>query len=236
MSLVSDRLPCQRQRHGPHRAFTLIEVLVVLTIISVLAGLLWSSFGMIQRSFAQTTCIANLKSIGTAVHLFTLENNSYYPGIGSDRSENTRWFARLLPYMGYQPTTTWEGFPIVRHPYTFEEFLCPSRKLNPEIGGRYGFNTKMQSNVSASPHGMLGVRVSAVTDPVRTPMVADRFGANPTSNINGPFPIMVNGISANHRSDNNPRNGPDGKANYLFADGHTETRTTWIGAAAFELQ
>lgn len=218
------------------RGMSLIEILVAVAILGALTLLFVMGTQKIRQTMAQTSCIAKLQNIHSAIQQYIQDNNHHFPGYGSDLSENTRWFARLLPYFGYTPTTTWHKMPVVRHPYSFDEFFCPSRDINPEIGGRYGFNTRLQRNYSGSEHGLLGVRTSMVPDPTRVPMVIEKFGANLTTNVTAPYPVTNNGVSANHRHDNNPKNGPDGNSNYLFVDGHIETRSSWIGAEAFVIE
>ncbi len=52
-----------RHRHG----FTLVELLVVMTIIGVLMALLLPAVNMIRESARQTTCMNNLRNVGLGV-------------------------------------------------------------------------------------------------------------------------------------------------------------------------
>lgn len=62
-------------------AFTLIEVLVVLAIISVLAALLFPVVARGKRAAHKTTCTSNLRQIGLAVHLYEEDYDDQMPYI-----------------------------------------------------------------------------------------------------------------------------------------------------------
>src|SRR5690606_30406086 len=52
----------QMKKH--HRAFTLIELLIVIAIISLLAAILFPVFARARESARKTSCMSNLKQIG----------------------------------------------------------------------------------------------------------------------------------------------------------------------------
>jgi len=62
-----------------HRGFTLIELLVVIAIIAVLAAILFPVFAQVREKTRQTTCMANLHNIYTAVHQYYLDNQKFPP-------------------------------------------------------------------------------------------------------------------------------------------------------------
>ena len=52
------------------RGFTLIEVLIVIAIIGLLAGILLPVYGAVLERGRQSTCMSNLHQIGIAVQLY----------------------------------------------------------------------------------------------------------------------------------------------------------------------
>ena len=55
------------------KKFTLVELLIVIAIIAILAGVLMPAFNRARESARRATCVNNLKQIGTAIKLYTGE-------------------------------------------------------------------------------------------------------------------------------------------------------------------
>jgi prepilin-type N-terminal cleavage/methylation domain-containing protein/prepilin-type processing-associated H-X9-DG protein len=62
-------------------AFTLLELLCVITIIALLASMLMPAVGTMQQKADSIRCAANLRGIGVAVQLYLQDHNFYYPEI-----------------------------------------------------------------------------------------------------------------------------------------------------------
>lgn len=61
------------------RAFTLVEILVVLGILTLLAAIIFPVFNAVRRRSYQVTCASNLKQLGLAVALYTQDNDGLFP-------------------------------------------------------------------------------------------------------------------------------------------------------------
>lgn len=59
--------------------FTLMEILTVIAIIAILAGLLMPALNSARREARRAQCISNLKQIGIAIHSYALDNDGAFP-------------------------------------------------------------------------------------------------------------------------------------------------------------
>lgn len=87
-----------------HQAgFTLIESLVVITIIGVLAAIVFPVLGQFRDSAHASRCGANLRQVGLALELFTQDNRGFYPekANGTSQSTNGCDYASQLIMAGY---------------------------------------------------------------------------------------------------------------------------------------
>jgi len=73
----------KRSRNGV--AFTLVEILIVIGIIGILAGLLVPVTGWARERARDTQCMGNLKAIGLAVMNYVHKQNGYLPPCGASK-------------------------------------------------------------------------------------------------------------------------------------------------------
>ncbi len=69
--------------HRNHRAFTLVELLVVIGIIALLIAILLPALNKAREASKAANCLSNLRQINTAFILFAHENKGFLPQIGS---------------------------------------------------------------------------------------------------------------------------------------------------------
>ncbi len=62
------------KKRSPQHAFTLVELLIVISIIAILAGILLPVMNRARARANQTKCAANLKQWGTAIAFYAAEN------------------------------------------------------------------------------------------------------------------------------------------------------------------
>jgi prepilin-type N-terminal cleavage/methylation domain-containing protein len=61
------------------RAFTLIELLVVVAIVALLISILMPSLTRAREQAKGVKCVANLKDIGTVMHMYFTDNRNWFP-------------------------------------------------------------------------------------------------------------------------------------------------------------
>jgi prepilin-type N-terminal cleavage/methylation domain-containing protein/prepilin-type processing-associated H-X9-DG protein len=102
-------------------AFTLIELLVVIAIIAILAAILFPVFAQAREKARSTTCLSNLKQIGTAVMMYVQDWDDCYP--------NNRLFTFPGGAEGASKLVSWKHAtaPYVKN---IGVYRCPSNKNN----------------------------------------------------------------------------------------------------------
>jgi prepilin-type N-terminal cleavage/methylation domain-containing protein len=66
-----------------HRAFTLIELMIVIAIIAILAAILIPNFLHARAESQTAACEGNEKQIATALEEYAVDNSGTYPASGS---------------------------------------------------------------------------------------------------------------------------------------------------------
>jgi prepilin-type N-terminal cleavage/methylation domain-containing protein len=89
-----------------HRAFTIIELLVVIGIISVLAALLLAVFGPARESARKTSCVSNLHQIGTAMLMYRAD----YDGAEAAAGQEMQYYDLGLPSAGGMFVSFWKTY------------------------------------------------------------------------------------------------------------------------------
>lgn len=104
------------------RAFTLVELLVVIAVIGTLIGLLLPAVQAAREAARRSSCSNNLKQLGQALHTFADGRNSMLPPAGywAANPPGFSWIAGILPYMEAQATydkLDWAALPTVTSPW-----------------------------------------------------------------------------------------------------------------------
>lgn len=95
--------------HRNSRAgFSMMEILVVVGVIAVLIAILIPSLGRMRERARAAYCLANLKQIGSALHLYAADNSDYMPprAVRSHNDAAAAGYSNWPPLPGYGPGDT----------------------------------------------------------------------------------------------------------------------------------
>ena len=156
-----------RHRSG---AFTLIELLMVIAIIGILAGMLLPSLSKARARATLAQCASNLRQWGLAATMYFDEHDQYIPLDEYDAANNDMplwtdlldvksascWYLVLPPYVQKPPMTSFHSFSGFNYLYhTKNIFECPAVNWNgmesptkrPYFS--YAMNSKLNSTMTA---------------------------------------------------------------------------------------
>jgi len=184
------------------RAFTLVELLVVVGLCCMLIGMIMPAIQKVRAAADKLTCANQLRQLGTALHLYHNDYLAFPAGLTSNKPTqqfpNMSWMARILPYV--EMDSAWNqiqaAYQIDRSPFKnpphayfskpIKLFGCPSdERVSDPRPTRKGYIVGLTSYVGClgtswnQPDGMLSldsrVRLTDVRDgTTHTIMVGER--------------------------------------------------------------
>jgi len=199
--------PCRSS--PPRRGFTLIEMMIVVTIIAILAALMFPVFSHTREKARSVRCMANLRQLGQAIMMYAQDWDDGYPfGVDpADKFAPQIWyqfprFQRLLPWLPL--------LPQVLNPYvrSAEVWHCPS-----DTGYDYLDDTNIRLPARPTAFGKFGMSYFYRTELVVTGVSTTGLPHECDTNI------LMDGTGAWHGSN---RFG-GGRFNLLYGDGHVKS-------------
>lgn len=190
-------------------AFTLVELLIVIAIIGILAGLLLPCLNQAKEKAKRTACVSNLKQVSLATRLYADDNsdslpvlptpNPYPNGVGA-------YYKQLV-----------KGYLGLTGPASPDEkvFVCPGDGTV-YTQASHAFTSYTFNGYEVNPNAMpriTGQKMSAIEKPVKAVLVGEFPGF-----WGGSWHPLVNGLH------------PDAAAVMSFIDGHVRpVKIYWNG-------
>lgn len=192
-------IPTQRPATCERNGFTLLEILVAVSIVAILCTLgLSAASGAIENANS-TKCLSSLRQVGVAVQLYAAENSGRLPDTGHSRAvdgSSLSWTNTLSGYLstnfiGKCPANEKSPVPVT---YAWSDLLVDSAGTGIPI---------TQCRAPSSTLAVAEVSDSYISEhfhfsSARTRVTYNQFKADVGVNRHGSF------------------------ANYLFVDGHAE--------------
>lgn len=110
-------------------AFTLVELLVVITIIAILAAILFPVFARTREKARAVSCSNNLRQLGTAIKIYVSDNDGKLPYMmyyNAYTGLYYRWVHAIYPNVNNR-----DVFSCISNPVTYESGDLPSRFPTP---------------------------------------------------------------------------------------------------------
>ena len=225
-----------------NRAFTLIELLIVVAIIAILAAMLLPALARTRESGRTTQCLGNVRQITLALMLYVDDFKAYPPSLFAVSSfgNQKHWNEKLSPYL---QNSAWTNDASI--------WKCPSYKFptreydgtgNRDLLGSYGYNSAMPYSLGRGAVGFTElndparyVKECEVLIPSQMIGVGDADLRDLSSPIYGMYSLGIVGIPLLHPNTASSLNGLEteklraairqrhsGRYNVGFCDGHVE--------------
>jgi len=216
------------------KAFTLVELLVVVAIVAILAAILFPVFVQAREKARSISCLSNLRQTGLAVAMYTLDNDEGMPTVH-------------MEMMGMKPSSSW--LDLIQ-PYSKSRLLqrCPSdisTNWNDPAAPRrtsYGFNAYFDTKHPPygdpmNPHGFTLSGIARPSACIFAAELAERnsmtgalitadhfmpmFWGNP-SRVSPGMGMNTLWNDALQEPTTNAIRRHQGGSNYVFTDGHAK--------------
>lgn len=157
------------------RAFTLIELLVVIAIIAILAAILFPVFARAKAAAKKTSCLSNLKGVGTAFQLYLGDSDGIYPTCDNDKAKiDGKPPEPESPEADGPPERDWT---ITIQPYVknFDVLRCPSdASLRPKDPKNPDLTREYRTSYTINGWAEYDLNESAITRPADWVLMGER--------------------------------------------------------------
>jgi len=189
------------------KAFTLIEILVVIGIIALLAAILFPILSRAREKARTTSCANNEHQIALALLQYTQDHNRRFPPVHS--ADPDGWTVAIKISDG-------------------SIFQCPSEGTPPKDGfSDYWLNSELMWSVDHSTPSLSDVRVRY---PANTILLGDGDAGGTDYNLGAASDSSTDPTIAGWSCAPGYATRHSGGANYAFADGHVK----WLNPSSVD--
>ncbi len=226
------------------KGFTLVELLVVISIIALLLSILMPSLNVARKQAQTLICGTRQKDLGLAFNLYVGDNNQELPASLQYDPPNSgkygRWVTKLAPYYSQAKNALKESGGRFAGVY-IDMYRCPTQEKKYSVDdavGTYGYNMYLTFQDYHKEYNWR--KIENFIRPGEVPVLAclsgdtyEGMGGDGGLHMNpyGPHPLVfkygwMGGTPRPGSMVNNFGPAPvhRGKTNFLFADWHVETR------------
>lgn len=238
-----------------NKGLTLVEILVVISVIAVLMSVVTPSLSHVKENAKQISCLSNQKQIGLCFEMYHQDHGTFplgfkdselFIGQPSDGTgdavhnrQGTWWFEFIDNYANHKDSKK-------------TIFRCPSRKVRDFysqeniLQGNYGVNLSICPDSQAAPDMRKPFSVTEIRRPAETFLISDSGyalltwqNATESNRFNYPNPQMIPFMYIPGLSYNQKRETPEiqyedalygrhlkHRVNVLFSDLHVENRSS----------
>lgn len=168
------------------KGFTLVELLVVIAIIAILAGMLHPALGRAKVAAKSISSLNNLRQLGLGLHLYTVDQEGFFPKHSSLKSETTslgkprtRWADYIYPYMQSEKVYSSPSLKKQDREYMVKPFAHALIQGKESLYGGYGYNYQYLGNARqpSEAYRPFHAKDSSIQAPSNTLAIGDTKGA-----------------------------------------------------------
>ena len=230
------------------RGFTLIELLVVIAIIAILAAILFPVFARARDAARKTTCISNLKQLGTGILMYAQDYDECLVPVQvgtCQAADSFTWGDLVQPYVKntellrcpsssikVRVVTTMGHQRIVRDrggTVNAGDDCTGSGTNTGQFNYSYGVNAFTSAGLAAAdrgPFNVIGNSLAVIRVPAQTAGVAEGRGASPWSLSGGlgaySWPDVEGQVDARRHSASGGAASRNDGVVVMYMDGHAK--------------
>jgi prepilin-type processing-associated H-X9-DG protein/prepilin-type N-terminal cleavage/methylation domain-containing protein len=209
------------------RAFSLVELLVVIAVVGILGALLLPALSQGKAAARRIQCVDNLRQLGLATQMYWDENEdfTFRYQIGATNGGRLYWFGWIKP--GAEGQREFDPTQGALYPFLQSSGveICPSLDYNNALykykarGAAYGYGYNLNL-------GETSINTSRISQPSDTVLMADAAQVNDFQAPASPDSPMIEEFYYVDADDGggypNAHFRHQKQANVLFADGHVD--------------